>query len=132
MEAHNLDEIKVKIGKPSVKRYKIGLSFPNLPQEEVKRAARTLSLRPIFFGEKKLSSDSEVLFADYDADSGKVKATIHVNDESVNELYEKGVPIYAKAEPKKVNEGTPYEQTLFLRLILTVESVPSSSKIEEY
>jgi len=132
LEAHNLDEIKLKIGKPSVKRYKVELSFPDLPQDEVKRAARTLSYRPIFFNGKMLSQDSTVLFADYDDDSEKVKANIHMNNEEVNELYETGVPIYSMAEPKKVNEGTPYEQTLFLRLILTTEPAPSLSKIEEY
>jgi hypothetical protein len=132
LEAYNLDEVKIKIGEPSVKRYRIKLSFPNLPPNEVKRAAATLSFRPISFNGEILSPDNEVQFADYDDASGKIKTTIHVSNEKVNELYERGVSLYATAEPKKIHEGTALETTLFLNLMLSTRRTPSASKIEEY
>jgi len=125
LEAYNLDEIKVKIGEPSVKRYKVELTFPNLPQDEVKRVAPTLSFRPIYLNGKELSRDNEVQFADYDDVTGKIKTTIHVSNEEVNDLYERGVPVYATAEYKKAYE-------VFLCLILSTEPIASASRIEEY
>jgi len=131
LEAYDLDEVKVKIGKPLVKRYRILLPVPDLPKGEEEGTARTLSFRPIFFKGKVLQN-SEVQFADYNTKSGKVEATIHVTSDEVNELYEKGVPIYAVAELEKINEGTPFEQILFTRLTLSLELFPSYSRIEEY
>ena len=132
LEAHNLDEIKIKIGEPLTKRYKTELSFSNLSQKDVKQWAVTLSSRPVYFNGKILPLSNIVLFADYDDDSGKVKTTIHIDDQEVNRLYESGVPIYATAEVMKRFEGTPYEQTLFTNLILSREPMQLASKIEEY
>lgn len=132
LEAYNLDEIKVKIGEASIKKYKIELSFPNLTQDEMKEAAFTLSFRPIYFKGKMLSRDSHVLWSDYDDDAQKVKATIHVDDQEINELYERGVPIYAIAESTRWLEGTPRERLLLTRLLLSLELIPSACKLEEF
>jgi len=132
LEAYNLDEIKVKIGEASLKRYKIELSFPNLTQDEIKEAASTLSFRPIHFKDKMLSRESQVQWADYDDDTQKVKATIHVDDQEINELYEKGVPIYAIAEATRWLEGTPRERLLFTRLLLSLEPLPLAYKLVEF
>ncbi len=132
LEAHNLDEIKIKIGEPLTKRYKVELSFPNLTQKELKEWAANLSFRPVAFNGRILSPDNTVLFADYDDESGKVKATFHIDDQKVNKLYENGIPIYATAKVVKRYEGTPYAQTLFTHLILSRDPEQAASKIEEY
>jgi len=132
LEAYNLDEIKIKIGEASLKRYKIELSFPNLTQDDIKEVASTLSFRPIYFKGKMLPRDSQVQWADYDDDTQKVKATIHVDDPEINELYEKGVPIYAIAEPTRWLEGTPRERLLFTRLLLSLEPNSSACKLVEF
>lgn len=131
LEAHNLDDIKIKIGEPLTKRYKVELSFPNLTQKELKEWAINLSSRPVYFNGKILSPSNTVLFADYDDESGKVKTTFYIDDQEVNKLYESGIAIYATAKVLKRYEGTPYAQTLFTSLILSREPTQSATKIEE-
>jgi len=131
LEAHHIDEIKVKFGKPVFKPYKIHLSVPTLEQNEIKKAARTLSFRPISFNNVKLSSENTVLFADYNEESKMIEAVIHIRDDGINSLYEKGTAIYAMALPKKIHENTPLEQILFTELLLTTKFVTGSSKISE-
>ena len=132
LEAYHLEEIKINIGEPSIKRYKIELSFPNLTQDEIKESAFTLSFRPIYFKRKMLSRESHVLWADYDDDTQRVKATIHVDDQEINELYEKGVPIYSIVESKRWLKGTPREKLLFTNLLLSLEPISSACKLEEF
>lgn len=130
LEAHNIDEIKIKMGEPSIKRYKINLSYPYLTKEEIEKWAITLSSRPILFKGRRLSENNHVLFADYDQNH-EIKATIQINDKEVNELYEKGASIYATSEPKKRFEGTSREQILFLELILGLDPFPFGGILEE-
>lgn len=131
LDAYNLEEIKIKIGEPLTKRYKVELLFPNLTQKELKEWAITLSSRPVHFNGKILPPSNIVFFADYDDESGKVNATLHIDEQEVNNLYERGVPIYATAKFTKRYEGTPYAQVLFTSLILSREQEQLASKIEE-
>ena len=85
----------------------------------------------LYFKGRKLLWDSHVLFADYNKETKKIKAIIQVDDQEINELYEKGVLIYATAKAQKWLEGTPREMILFTSLLLNLEPTPTACKLKE-
>jgi hypothetical protein len=116
-------EIREKL---PLKTYCVRLSFPDFPRDEILRAARTLTDKPIIFNGGELPyPDNRVFFAEYV--SGKVKATIYIRDEKVNELHEKGKPLYAKTETSK----TPiFQNLLFTHLILGSRRVANGTRMK--
>ena len=112
--------------KPPLKKYFIRLSFPEFSQDEVERAARTLSRRPIIFNGNQISYPDNMT---YDAEyvSGNVEAIVYIRNEKINELYEKGRPLYATAQ---INER--YLPRLILtNLILSSKVVPSGCRMKQ-
>jgi hypothetical protein len=113
--------------KPLLKTYYVGLSFPDFPRDEILRAARTLADKPIIFSKKELPyPDNRVFFAEYV--SGKVKATIYIRDEKVNELHEKGRSLYAKAE---ASETPAFRKLFFTHLILSSRRIANGSRVKQ-
>ena len=60
-----------------------------------------------------------------------IKATIQIDDNEINELYEKGASIYALPEELKMNEGTPREYTIFPSLRLSLIPTPNACRLVE-
>lgn len=128
LAAYGIDEAKAKIEleeKPPTKKYFVKLSFPDYSQKEVKKAARTLSYKCIIFNGRLLDSYNTVV-AEYN--EGNVEAVVSITDEEeINESYEKGKPLYAKAQ---IDEK--YLPRLFFAiLILSSKVIPSGSKMKE-
>lgn len=109
--------------RPTLKKYFCRLSFPDFSKDELERAARTLSCRPIIFDEKELPyPDNMSYFAEYWL--GNVEIVVYIRDEEINRLYEEGKPIYAKAQI--VESLLP--RLFFANLVLSLEATPCKMK----
>lgn len=130
--AHGIDEVRTKIElkkKPPTKKYFVRLSFPSLPHDEIVKAARTLGDRPIIFnGSELLFPDNRVFFAE--EVSGNVEAIVYVRDKEVNELHEKGRPLYATAQFEEVQSIIHPDKRYFIFTSLLVSSTVISSGCE--
>ncbi len=135
LETHSIDEVKVKIEskkKPSTRKYFCRFSFPSLPQEEIRKSARTLADKPIFFNGSKLPyPDNRVFFAE--EVSRSVEAIVYVRDKKVNELCDKGRPLYATAEFEEaqsiINPDERYP--VFTNLLVSSTVILSGCKMKE-
>jgi hypothetical protein len=104
-----------------VEYYLAEFQLPEFPEEELQRAARTLSYRPIVFDDQQLPYPANTtLFSDYI--DGLVKVEALVSDKNVIKLYEDEKPLHAKPEIER-----PLSRLLFSRLIVS-SKVGSSSK----
>jgi len=117
------EEIKEKQPR---KEYLVSLSFPKFPQHEVLLAARTLSHKPILFNGKKLPyPDNMSYFGNYWSDN--VEAIVYIRDRKINQLYEGGGFVYAKAQ---IDEKY-LPRLFFTMLILSSKPIPSGCKMKE-
>lgn len=115
-----MKEIKER---PSLKKYFCRLSFPEFSKDELERAARTLSGKPIIFDGKELPHpDNMSYFAEYW--SGNVEIIVYIRDEEINLLYQEGKSVYAKAQ---IDERL-LPRLFFTNLILSSEATPCKMK----
>lgn len=131
LEAYNIDELKVKLGDPKIRRYFATLAYPNISKDILKMMGRTLSNRPIFFEDRQLSKNNTTLFSDYEEDSQWVMTSIQIDDTEINRLFEEGTPLYAYAEPHKMYVGAPAEKIIFTNLKISLKPREGSSELKE-
>ena len=112
--------------KPSLKEHVFNLTILGIKNNELLMSARTLSDKPIVVNGIELPyPDNKVGFADYV--SGKdVKIYLLIRDETLNAMFKKRINYYAKAE----SVLTPFKKTIFTKLVLNSERMPSSRKMQ--
>ena len=130
-EAHNVDEIILKIGEPKISRYSTSLTFSDIPNDILKRMGRTLSFRPVYFEERQLSSNCHTLFCDYNESTNCIETSIQIEDDEVTRLFDQGTPLYAYSEPQKRYEGAQNEMTSLTNLRISVKPRDGSGELNE-
>ena len=124
----DIDKIKEVLMKeikerPPLKKYFCRLSFPEFSKDELRRATRTLSRKPIIFDGKELPyPDNMSYFAEYWL--GNVEIIVYIRDEEINQLYEEGKSVYAKAQ---IDERL-LPRLFFTNLILSSEATHCKMK----
>lgn len=106
------------------KIYVVTLSFDNLPEDGVLRAARSLSGCPIIFNGQELPHpNNEVCYAEH-IHSTDMKAIVLVEDEELNMFCERDKPLYVTA---KIYDKY-YPLFTFTALVVSTKPIASGSK----
>jgi hypothetical protein len=87
------------------KVYILKLSFPDFSRDNVLRAARTLSQKPVILNGRRLRFPlNQVYWAEYDERTGEIQVILLSIEKEIQEIYEKNRTIYATAS---VSENPP-------------------------
>ena len=131
LEAYNIDEIRVKLGEPKLRRYKVNIKVPELEEKEVADNAHLLSFRPITYENNPIGRDNHVLWADYNEKDRTIDASLQIKDKTINHEFEKGVSLFATVSFSRRREGTPGEFFLFTSLNVSKIKTEGAAELKQ-
>ena len=105
--------------------YILKLRFPNFDNDNVMRAARTLSEKPVVFNGRNLEyPKNKVFHAEYDKRTNEIQVVLISSEGGIRKVFDENRQIYASASV--LSKHMP--RLFFSELILSVEPLKSGNK----